>query len=174
MQVQIHEKEKNLDNSTVRKKVSKKEAGPVEENELKIGVDEEKEFKLKEKTIEKNWGICMQNGYRSKKNTETSIAGQDKTFDIKFDDSVLKNKSLKAETLDKERITFRSGYQGLSSDNQTSDLDLITKGVKNGFAKIRNTGIYGDSNGSNGHNGIMKNKLYISTYLDSDGVGTRV
>ncbi len=173
MQVQIREKEKNLDN-TKAKKDSKKEAGPVEENELKISVDEEKEFKLKEKTIEKNWSICSQNGYRSKKNTETAIAGQDKTFDIKFDDTVLKNKNLKSEDLDRERITFRSGYQHVSSDNQTSDLDLITKGVKNGFAKIKNTGNYGDSNGSNGHNGHMKNKLYIASYLDSNGVGTRV
>lgn len=128
-------------------------------------------FEMNNKDFKKAFITCMQYGHRSKKSEIFKKASEEMPA-IKVSERILKERSINTSAIETQRMTFRSGYNAQGHENQLSYLDIMLKGSKNGFVKIKNSGLYGDTS-ANGHNGWEKNQLYLATYLSSDGVGTR-
>jgi len=117
---------------------------------------------------------CNIEGYRTMGEPEYLIVGQDPKYaDLKFKGPEQPAYLMSADKLNQEKMRFRSGYQGMGSENQTSDLDHIIKGFKETAKPIKNMGVFGSANGANCHNGWNRNSLYYADYLNSDGVGKR-
>ena len=115
-----------------------------------------------------------QSGYQTKKSYETSIVGQDSTYAklVKQNEKVVKITHISTDIINGYKRTYRSGNQVQISPNATTDMKLLLMEQRLPNL-IKNTGMYGDLNGANSHNGWDKNDLYIANYLNSEGVGKR-
>lgn len=142
--------------------------------ELDIAVQENPDnFLISNEFLFKISKEVNQSGYKTKAEPEKMIAGEDpKYVDMKYVGKKQKASKLSAQTLNNEKMLFRSGYQGVGDKNQVSEYDRILKGASNPYI-IKTTGIFGNSNGANGYNGWDRNSLYYANYLSADGVGKR-
>lgn len=128
-----------------------------------------KGINLNTKTFQNAFTKVNQSGYESLKTFETRIVSQDPKFmDVKKDDSDPSQKIIKSETLNKFKGTYRSGFQAIAPDKITTDNKMILMGYTMPES-VKNTGLYGSTNGADGYNGSMKNKLYATKYIGMDG-----
>lgn len=131
----------------------------------------QKTFSLE--SLDKSFHLCNQSGYRSLKDLETKITGQEcSKLEVSTKPLEKKVGPLDYENINKWKNTFRSGYQHEAPQNPTGAESLLLMGVKDPHP-IKPGSIYGDSNKANGWNGWAKNELYFANYLNSEGVGKR-
>ncbi len=136
-------------------------------------VSDTKEFRIQNEQLYKAFHKYNQSGYQTDRSYETIVAGQDPMYakQVKESLKVPKGTHITAETINTQKNTYRSGYQTQAPPGITSDLQQIRKEVGLPYP-VRNKGIYGDSNGANGHNGWSRQKLYVANYRNIDGVGS--
>jgi hypothetical protein len=133
-------------------------------------VKETKPIVFDSKTLNMSLHKCNQSGYRTKTSPELIIAGEE-CGTIKATEEVEEQVTgLDNEGLNDLKITYRSGFQ-VKAVNPTPNEELLLMGVRDNTLPIKNGGIFGSSNGANGHNGWMRNGLYKVDYLNIDGVG---
>lgn len=135
--------------------------------------EEEKSIIFNLDTLTKSFHKCNQSGYRSMKDFETSVTGENCIkLDLKITPEPKKTGDMNYLNINKWKNTYRSGYQHQAIDNPTGSEQLLLMGVRQPEL-IKPGSIFGSSNGANGKNGWERNSLYYADYLNIDGVGRR-
>lgn len=135
---------------------------------VKNGAKKELGKKIYNEAFLNTFTKSAQSGNQSKKELETEIVGQDKKY-VNLTPEVAQEKVIiKAETINKFKRTFRSGYQAPATDSLTTSERMILMAHQEPTL-IKNKGILGDDNKANGHNGWMRQKLLVASYVDAAG-----
>ena len=114
---------------------------------------------------------CVQSGFQSREDFETSIIGQDRKYvNIKSSKLSVPRTVIRSETINAFKRTNRSGYQ--TEVKNYEKLSTYEKMLLMGAREpnlVENKGLYGNNNGANGHNGWKRQDLLKTTYIDEAG-----